>query len=212
MAIGDRPLSTKVGPYDADMTAPATGPARVTSTRRPNLGRSAAQANRRALLAAAVEVFAERGLDAPLSAVAKRAGVGQGSLYRHFPDRISLALAAFEDNMTRLETLAADPACTLDGMLATMTRMVIESVAFIDLVMAAGAEPRLDPINERVRATLAGPLSAARRAGTIRATVGLDELMLAIGMLAAIVARTPAAERRATAERAWTLLNGGLRP
>ncbi|GAA1739264.1 helix-turn-helix domain-containing protein [Luedemannella helvata] len=184
----------------------------MTAPRRPNLGRSAAQANRRALLAAAVEVFAEGGIDAPLSAVARRAGVGQGSLYRHFPDRISLAMAVFEENVARLESLATDPTCTLDGMLATITRMVINSVAFVDLVMAGGAEPRLDAINERVRATLAGPLAAARRAGRIRESVGLDDLMLAIGMIAAIVARTPAADRRATADSGWALLNRALRP
>ena len=40
-------------------------------------------------------MFAEGGVDAPLSAVAKLAGVGQGSLYRHFPDRGALALAVF---------------------------------------------------------------------------------------------------------------------
>ena len=40
--------------------------------------------------------------------VAKKAGVGQGSLYRHFPDRVSLALAVFEDNVAELEVMAAE--------------------------------------------------------------------------------------------------------
>ncbi|HAN25892.1 MAG TPA: TetR/AcrR family transcriptional regulator, partial [Microbacterium ginsengisoli] len=60
---------------------------------RPNRGRAAGPANRAALLAAAREVFGEQGLSAPLSAVARRAGVGQGSLYRHFPTRTALAAA-----------------------------------------------------------------------------------------------------------------------
>ena len=64
----------------------------VTGDRRANRGRAAAKANRRALVAAALEVFAEGGIDAPLSAVAKRARVGQGSLYRHFPDRVAWPL------------------------------------------------------------------------------------------------------------------------
>ena len=42
-----------------------------------------------------------------MSAIARRAGVGQGSLYRHFPDKISLALAAFEENVSGIEALAA---------------------------------------------------------------------------------------------------------
>ncbi|MFB9629003.1 TetR/AcrR family transcriptional regulator [Nonomuraea helvata] len=54
-----------------------------------NRGPGAAVRNRAALIAAAREVFAAAGYDAPLSMVARVAGVGQGSLYRHFPDRVS---------------------------------------------------------------------------------------------------------------------------
>ena len=62
-----------------------------TASPRANRGPAAAAENRRALIAAAREVYADGGLAAPFSAVAKRAGVGQGSLYRHFPDRTALA-------------------------------------------------------------------------------------------------------------------------
>jgi AcrR family transcriptional regulator len=71
----------------------------MTNAQRVNRGPSAAAENRAALIAAARAVFATAGYDAPLSAVARRAGVGQGSLYRHFPNRMSLAVAVFEDNM-----------------------------------------------------------------------------------------------------------------
>ena len=70
-----------------------------TEAPRTNRGPAAAAGNRRALIAAAREVYAVGGLGAPFSAVAKRAGVGQGSLYRHFPDRTALAVAVFEDNV-----------------------------------------------------------------------------------------------------------------
>lgn len=162
-------------------------------------------------MAAALEVFAEQGIDAPLRTVAQRAGVGQGSLYRHFPDRVSLALAAFDDNVTELEAIAADPERTLDGLLAVITTQIIESVAFVDLVTAT-TDPRLEAVVVRVKATLSGPLSRAQRAGPVRDTVTLDELMLAIGMVAALVAKTPVALRRQTADRAWTLLDRSLRP
>ena len=72
---------------------------RGPTTRKPNLGPSAGPGNRRALIVAAREIFAEDGLAAPFSAVAKRAGVGQGSLYRHFPDRLALAVAVFDENI-----------------------------------------------------------------------------------------------------------------
>lgn len=93
---------------------------------RPNRGRAAGDRNRQALVAAARRVFAAGGLAAPLSAVARAAGVGQGSLYRHFPDRIDLAVAAFEHNVTELEELAADPRTTLDDLLALVTRHAVE--------------------------------------------------------------------------------------
>ncbi len=163
-------------------------------------------------MAAALEVFAEGGIDAPLSAVAKRAGVGQGSLYRHFPDRVSLALAAFEDNVVDLEAMAAEPDCTLDALLAAITRQTIESVAFVDIVTASPADPRLEAVSDRVRATLDGALAQAHRARTIRRSVTVDDIMLAVGMVAALVAKTPAGDRGPTAERAWVLLRQGLRP
>ena len=184
----------------------------MTAVRRANLGRSAAPANRRALLAAALEVFAEGGIDAPLSAVAKRAGVGQGSLYRHFPDRISLALAVFEENVAAMEALVADPDCTLDDLLADITTKTIDSVAFVDIVTAGPSDPRLDAVAERVRATIAIALRQAHKDRTVRRAVTADDVMLAVGMVAAVVAKTPAAERQRTAERAWLMLRRGMRP
>src|SRR4030095_13303143 len=55
---------------------------------KPNRGPAAGPENRRALIAAAREVFSADGLQAPFSAVGQKAGVGQGSLYRHFPARL----------------------------------------------------------------------------------------------------------------------------
>jgi AcrR family transcriptional regulator len=57
--------------------------------------RADAERNRERILAAAREVFAERGLDAPFDAIAQRAGVGQATLYRRFPRREDLIVACF---------------------------------------------------------------------------------------------------------------------
>ena len=162
-------------------------------------------------MTAALEVFAEGGIDAPLSAVAKKAGVGQGSLYRHFPDRVSLALAAFEDNVAELEVMAAEPGCTLDQLLEAITRQTIDSIAFVDMVTTGTADARLEAVSDRVKETLAGPLRAAQQSGRVQKSLTADDLMLAIGMVAALVAKTPAASRRDTADGAWALLNSGIR-
>ncbi|MCU1625259.1 MAG: TetR family transcriptional regulator [Pseudonocardia sp.] len=182
--------------------------------RRENRGRSAAADNRRALVAAAVEVFGEQGYHAPLSAVAKRAGVGQGSLYRHFPDRVSLALAVFEDNVTQLEELAGRPETTLEHLLTRITEQTVASIAFVDIITAraAAADPRLTTVTDRVRAVLADALGEAQRAGRIRRSLCTEDVMLAVGMVAALVAKVPSADRRATADASWALLREALRP
>ena len=180
--------------------------------RRVNRGRSAAAGNRRALVAAAVEVFAEQGFDAPLSAVAKRAGVGQGSLYRHFPDRVSLALAVFEDNLAELEELAGRPGTTLEDLLARITDQTIASIAFVDIITAGEADARLARVTDRVRAVLADALAEARGAGRVRGSLCTEDVMLAIGMVAAVIAKVPAADRRATADASWALLDRSFRP
>src|SRR5215218_750793 len=57
--------------------------------------RADAERNRERIVSAARDVFAERGLDAPLEAIARRAGVGQATLYRRFSTRQDLLVAAF---------------------------------------------------------------------------------------------------------------------
>lgn len=177
--------------------------------RQPNHGPGAAEGNRRALIAAAAEVFGELGVDAPLSTVARRAGVGQGTLYRHFPDRVSLALAAFEDNVAALEQRAHGGA-TLDDLLDLLTEQTVASVAFVNVITAETGDDRVGEVAARVRKALEGPLREARGEDAVRESLDVDELMLAVGMVAAMVALTPAAQRRATADACWELLRRGV--
>lgn len=179
-------------------------------SRKENLGPKAAAGNRQALIAAAAEVFAERGLDAPLSEVAKRAGVGQGSLYRHFPDRISLALTAFEENIAAVETLVAADSTTLRDVLDLLTRQAIASVAFIQLVGPDDDDERIAAASQRIRQALSGPLDTARAAGEVPPTLTVTELALAVGMMAAYVAKRPPGDRRRSADACWTLLSDAI--
>ncbi|NRQ37307.1 TetR/AcrR family transcriptional regulator [Nonomuraea sp. NN258] len=177
--------------------------------RRPNRGPSAAAENRAALIAAAREWFASSGYEAPLTSIARTAGVGQGSLYRHFPDRASLALAVFEEGVRELESLAAEPGTTLDDLLALMSEQVLASTAFIGMI-SAPADPRIAGVRDRVADLLRGPLTRARAAGRVRDHVTADDLITALGMIASLLAKLPAAERRGTAQRAWLLLFHGM--
>ncbi|MFC4015344.1 TetR family transcriptional regulator [Nonomuraea purpurea] len=178
--------------------------------RRPNRGPSAAAQNRAALIAAARELFATDGYDAPLTSIARAAGVGQGSLYRHFPDRVSLALAVFDDGIRALEARAAEPGMTLDDMMALMTEQAIASTAFIDMVSAK--DGRIMALRDQVAALLESGLAEARAAGRVRDHVTTEDLVTAVGMIAGLLAKIPAELRRETAERAWLLLRKGIEP
>ncbi|MGW0202906.1 TetR family transcriptional regulator, partial [Nonomuraea sp. NPDC003201] len=170
----------------------------MAHTRRPNRGPSAAAENRAALIEAARELFATDGFDAPLTSIARAAGVGQGSLYRHFPDRVSLALAVFDDGIKALEALATDPAATLDDVLALTTDQAIASTAFIAMVSAT--DPRIMSLRYQVEALLEGPLARAREAGRVREHVTAEDLVTALGMIAAIATELGEELRRHWAE------------
>jgi len=74
--------------------------------------RADAQRSHARLLAAATAAFAENGADAPLEDIARRAGVGIGTLYRHFPTRLDLQAAVFRSQVDSVCARAQDP---LDG-------------------------------------------------------------------------------------------------
>ncbi|MEJ3405218.1 helix-turn-helix domain-containing protein [Rathayibacter sp. YIM 133350] len=169
---------------------------------RANRGPSAGPANRAALIAAARAVFAEIGYTAPLSAIARRAGVGQGSLYRHFPDRIALALAVFDDNIDDLEEIAESEQSTLVDLFDRVAEQAMASTALIDLITSQRHDHRAEALGARVAAVAERILARDRAAGRIRAEVSTDDVMLAVGMLAFLLSRTPDDERRAAAERA----------
>src|SRR5437764_11676061 len=76
----------------------AAGSGAVAGRQRPAL-RADAERNRQRIIAAAAEMFARHGLDAPMEDIARHAGVGVGTLYRRFPTRADLIAGAFECKM-----------------------------------------------------------------------------------------------------------------
>jgi AcrR family transcriptional regulator len=207
----DPALSARTNLGTTGQPCPVDSLVGVTRTRRVNRGPSAAAENRAALIDAARDVFADSGFDAPLSLIARRAGVGQGSLYRHFPDRASIALAVFEDNIAALETLAAEPGSILDGLLNLVVGQLTDSIGLIEMIDPVTTDPRLVVMNERMKALFTAKLDRARSGGVVRDDVTTDDLLLALAMLAALLARTDVGSRPAVAPRAWALLLDGLR-
>jgi AcrR family transcriptional regulator len=177
----------------------------VPAEPKTNRGPSAGPDNRRALIAAAREVFGESGLSAPLNAVAKRAGVGQGSLYRHFPDRVALAVAVFDDNVGDLEALAARPDSTLDDLFDAVASQAIAGAAMIDLIASERHHPGADDLARRVTALAGALLVREQAAGTIRGDVETADVMLAVSMLAFAISKADPDERADIQSRSHTM-------
>jgi len=181
----------------------------MATSPRANRGPSAAPENRAALIGAARMIFATRGLDAPLSSVAKEAGVGQGSLYRHFPTRYSLALAVFEENADELEAIAAVDGSTLDDLLRAITAQAIVSTAFFEMIEIEKADDAGRHLIDRISSVVSSKLPEARAAGALAEWITVDDVLLGIAMLAGALAKTVQADRHAVATRVWTLLPFG---
>ncbi|MGP3533952.1 TetR family transcriptional regulator [Microbacterium sp. RD1] len=177
-----------------------------------NRGPAAGPANREALLAAARTVYAEQGLAAPFSAVARRAGVGQGSLYRHFPTPVALAAAVFEDNVADLERLVEPPSATLADLLDAVVAQATVSTAFIELTTSHRADPAVVHLGERFAALVAALVARERAAGRIGPHVETADVQLAIGMLATELARADLADRAAVAARARAIFHRAFAP
>jgi AcrR family transcriptional regulator len=186
----------------------------LTGERRPASGGSKAAArNRAALVAAAREIYAAHGLDAPLSAVARRAGVGQGVLYRNFPDRSALATAVLEENVQQIERAAAAEDADLARTLGVLTWHLTESAAFISVLHRDGAGGRsataayAPVLSERVRRALREHLPDGHRLAQRD-----DDLMIAVSMVSGAVTGHPREGRQRRALAAWRLLGVEVGP
>ncbi|MCD7438570.1 TetR/AcrR family transcriptional regulator [Streptomyces lincolnensis] len=181
-----------------------------------NEGPKARARNRAALIAAAREICAEHGLDVPLSAIAKRAGVGQGVLYRHFPDRAAVALAVLEENVQQIEQAAAADGTDLALLLGVLTWHQVESTAFVSVLHAEGVGTHCGPsgyaltLSQRVEYALRRHLPDGHRLAE-RA----DDLMIAVAMVSGAVTGPTREQRERRALAAWQLLGvevGPVRP
>ncbi|MEV4011462.1 helix-turn-helix domain-containing protein [Nonomuraea angiospora] len=164
--------------------------------------RADAQRNYDRLLAAAAQVFAERGTDAPLDDVARRAGVGNATMYRHFPTRTDLLVAVYADEVAQLcaraQTLSAaeSPARALHEWL----RLFMDHIASKrDLALAvtgdSGATALVAQWHASMLATASELLDAAQRAGAVRADLDVRDLLTLVRGIALTAADRAQADR-----------------
>jgi AcrR family transcriptional regulator len=155
--------------------------------------RADAQRNIRALLKTAMTVFATSGVNAPVREIAEQAGVGVGTVYRHFPTRADLIVAVFRQEVDA----CADAAPALAAEHApdeALRRWILRYVDFIRAKRGLAAalhsgDPAYDVLpayfEKRFCPALEGLLKTAASAGCIRATVDPHDLLWAIASLSA---------------------------
>ncbi len=168
-----------------------------------------------ALLRAAKAVFATSGVDAPVREIAEAAGVGLGTLYRHFPQRADLIAAVFRrevDACADIAPVLAEAHAPFDALAAWMQRYAAFVGTKRGLAQALhSGDPAYDALpnhfDQTLRPALRGLLQSAIAAGEVRPDVDADELLGAVASLC--MSTHNAGPGRA--ERMVALLVDGLR-
>jgi AcrR family transcriptional regulator len=178
--------------------------------------RADAQRNFHALVGAAKTVFARSGVEAPAKQIADEAGVGVGTVYRHFPRRSDLVIAVFKQEVDACADaagpLAADnpPFVALERWLYRFTDFVATKHGLAQALHSG--DPAFDELPAYFRArfgpALAELLTTAATAGEIDTDLAADELLYAVARLCQPIGHAGPEQSR----RLVRLLINGLRP
>jgi AcrR family transcriptional regulator len=176
--------------------------------------RADARRNYDRILTAAREQFAERGTDASIDDIARRAGVGSGTLYRHFPRRIDLVEAVYSTDVDTLVTAAAtaetmpDAFAGLAFWLQAFVRYAESKRALLnELHEAFERNPDLRvQLRERLLAAAGRVLERAKAADVVRRDLTAADLMQLVGGMCMSATAAPGQN-----ERLLTVVLAGLR-
>jgi AcrR family transcriptional regulator len=193
------------------------GPARPgeTAARQPPRKRRVdAERNRDRLLEAAKAAFTEAGAEASLDDIARQAGVGIGTLYRHFPTRAALLEAVYRREVERLADAAPRllQALPSDEALRAWMLMFVDYIATKKLIapaLAASAGGKVfASLGQRINEAIGTLVEGARRSGAIRSDANPDDLLRALVGFAYV---QKDADWQASARRLIGILMDGLR-
>jgi AcrR family transcriptional regulator len=183
----------------------------------PRALRSDAARNREQLLKVATRVFASAGAETSMRAIAREAGVGIGTLYRHFPTRESLVEAVYRDQVGRLTNGAREllaelaPAVAMRRWMDLFGEWIATKNGMLDTLLAvieSGAVGHAGTRDEILNA-ISAILDAGRVTGDLRSDVTPEEIAASlIGIFT--VAHQPG--HTVTADRLLDILLDGLRP
>jgi len=187
------------------------------STERERPLRADARRNRERILRAAREAFATKGIGVPLDEIARRAGVGPGTVHRHFPAKEALFEAVVVEHLEELTgdahkaLEAEDAGPAFFGFLARMTSEADAKQDLADAIAGAGASLRgeTQQVAAGLRETFAALLARAQEAGAVRADVDAEDVQAIV--LGALTARRRRADA-ARPDRLTALVLDCLRP
>jgi AcrR family transcriptional regulator len=184
---------------------------------RPRKPRADAVRNRALIVDAARAAFAARGAEASMEEIARAAGVGIGTLYRHFPTRELLVEAVFRDDVERLQAqadalLASD--APGDALATWLHAQLVQAATCRGLAAEAmlamlGASDDAPSPCEAMRASGAALLARAQAVGDVRTGIEIDDV---VRMVQAIRLAADDSADPDTAERLFAFLLDGLRP
>jgi AcrR family transcriptional regulator len=202
-----QPKTTEIAAEQGPTTDSASDPERAM--------RADARRNNDRLVVAAKVVFAAQGGDASMDAIAREAGVGVGTLYRHFPKRIDIVEAVYRNDVDDLILAAEKAAANLEpwpavvNWLEAFIRYAIGKRTFLnELREAFEKNPQLHVSSrERIETAFRGILDRAQAAGVARTDVDGADLVQLIGAMC-----TSATLQEGQAERLLAVILDGLRP
>ena len=150
--------------------------------------RADAQRNRLRVLQVAQEVFAAEGLGVPIDEIARRAGLGVGTLYRHFPTKEALLEAILVARMEQVTTDARalaeseDPGAAFFGFLARLGEEGIAKKDLIEALHRAGFDLKgAFVVKREMIRTVGRLLDRAQQAGAVRRDVAVEEVLSLVG-------------------------------
>ncbi len=176
--------------------------------------RADARRNRERIVKAAREVFAQYGRDAQMDDVARKAKLGVGTLYRHFPTKEALVQALAADKFERLQAVASDCLGVEDcweafaGFVRASASQMAADRALYEAVQGADARGAADAVG--LRDTVTELIRRAQAQGTIRPDFGVEDIPMFMCSLGAAVQM--AGGDAARWERHLELMLDGLRP
>jgi AcrR family transcriptional regulator len=186
--------------------------------------RADAARNRQTILAAARRIYAQQGLDAPMDAVAKAAGVGIGTVYRHFPDRSTLVCAVVADRIEHVLGLVAVTATEIEGpepeaaWARFFARLLDSGMPLLMPVLVPHARdaevftPELAALRLRAMTAAVALVGRAQALELVREDVGAPEIMLTFAAAMRPIPGLPTTLNEALLERRGPLLLAALRP